>query len=118
MDLKAGYHQIRVHEQDILKIAFRTHEGHYEFVVMPFGHTNAPATFQCLMNDVFRPYLCKFILVFFDSILVYSKSWTEHHSHLQIVLSTLFDHQLFAKASKCRFKVPQVDYLGHVISAQ
>ena len=116
LDLLSGYHQIRLQEDDIPKTAFHTLKGDYEFLVMPFGFTNALATFQSLINDFFRLYLRKFILVFFDDILVYSKSWEDHLTDLQIVLQILSTNNLFAKESKCRFGVSQVDYLGHVIS--
>lgn len=116
IDLRAGYHQIKVKGEDIHKTAFVTSSGHYEFKVMPFGLTNAPATFQALMNEVFRTKLREYVLVFFDDILVYSPSEEAHPHHLREVLYILQKHQLYAKRSKCSFAQTQVDYLGHVIT--
>ena len=99
------------------KTAFRTHEGLYEFLIMAFGLTNAPATFQALMNEVLHPFLHRFILVFFDDILVYSDSWAEQLRHLRLVFDALRAHRLFVKRSKCSFGTSSVAYLGHVVSA-
>ncbi|XP_026410826.1 uncharacterized protein LOC113306056 [Papaver somniferum] len=118
IDLRAGYHQIRVYPPDTYKTAFKTHQGHYEFMVMPFGLTNAPTSFQALMNDVFKPHFRKFILVFFDDILVYSPDMDTHLKNLEITLSTLKQHTLFAKLSKCSFGQDKVEYLVHIISKE
>jgi hypothetical protein len=102
-------------EENIPKTAFRTHEGHYDFLVMPFGLCNAPSTFQSLMNHVFHPFLCHFVLVFFDDILIYKKTWTDHLSHLDRLLHLLSRHQCFLKQSKCAFGVSKVKYFDHLV---
>ncbi|XP_039034121.1 uncharacterized protein LOC120170212, partial [Hibiscus syriacus] len=117
IDLRSGYHQLKIQEKDIPKTALRTRYGHYEFIVMPFGVTNAPAAFMDLMNRIFQPYLDQFVVVFIDDILVYSKSHEEHSTHLRIVLQILRDKKLYAKLSKCEFWLNEVIFLGHVISA-
>ena len=117
IDLRSGYHQLRIRESDVPKTAFRTRYGHYEFLVMSFGLTNAPAAFMDLMNRVFCPYLDRFVIVFIDDILVYSRSELEHERHLGWVLQTLRRHQLYVKFSKCEFWLSRVGFLGHVVSA-
>ncbi|GJT68626.1 putative reverse transcriptase domain-containing protein [Tanacetum coccineum] len=118
IDLRSGYHQLRVHEEDIPKSAFRTHYGHYEFQVMPFGLTNAPAVFMDLMNRICKPYLDKFVIVFIDDILIYSKNKEEHEGHLKLILELLKKEELYAKFSKCEFWIPKVQFLGHVIDSK
>ncbi|GJZ16563.1 putative reverse transcriptase domain-containing protein [Tanacetum coccineum] len=118
IDLRSGYHQLRVKEQDISKTAFRTRYGHYEFLVMPFGLTNAPAVFMDLMNRVFHEFLDKFVIVFIDDILVFSKSKEEHEEHLRTVLQILRQEKLYAKFSKCEFWLSKVAFLGHIVSAE
>ncbi|KAM1286042.1 hypothetical protein ACFX2J_000134 [Malus domestica] len=118
IDLRSGYYQLKIKDDDVHKTAFRTRYGHYEFLVMPFGLTNAPAAFMRLMNEVFQEYLDKFVIVFIDDILVYSKSKSDHIRHLNLVLRKLRDHRLYAKFSKCEFWLDQVAFLGHVVSAQ
>ncbi|GJQ92753.1 putative reverse transcriptase domain-containing protein [Tanacetum coccineum] len=118
IDLRSGYHQLRVREEDIPKTAFRTRYGHYKFQVMPFGLTNAPAVFMDLMNRVCKPYLDKFVIVFIDDILIYSKNKKEHEEHLKLILELLKKEELYAKFSKCEFWIPKVQFLGHVIDSE
>ncbi|GJX03174.1 putative reverse transcriptase domain-containing protein [Tanacetum coccineum] len=118
IDLRSGYHQLRVREEDIPKTAFRTRYGHYEFQVMPFGLTNAPAVFMDLMNRVCKPYLDKFVIVFIDDILIYSRNEEEHANHLRIILELLRKEKLYAKFSKCDFWIHIVQFLGHLIDSQ
>jgi hypothetical protein len=118
LDLRSGYHQIKMHEGDVEKTTFRTHHGHFEFLVMPFGLTNAPSTFQSLMNEIFNKVTCKFVLVFFDDILIYSKTWDEHLQHLLIVFKILRANRLYVRREKCSFAQEEVIYLGHIIGRQ
>ncbi|GKB30532.1 putative reverse transcriptase domain-containing protein [Tanacetum coccineum] len=118
IDLRLGYHHLRVHEKDIPKTTFRTCYRHYEFQVMPFGLTNAPAVFMDLINRVCKPYLDEFVIVFIDDILIYSKSKQEHEKHLKLILELLKKKELYAKFSKCQFCIPKVHFLGHVVNSQ
>lgn len=117
IDLQQGYNQVRINPADMPKTAFSTRYGHYEFVVMPFGLCNAPATFQRLMNDMFRPYLDEFVVVYLDDILIFSKDKTKHLEHLRIVFTLLREHQYFAKLIKCAFFVFETDFLGHMVAS-
>ncbi|KAK1419615.1 hypothetical protein QVD17_28835 [Tagetes erecta] len=118
IDLKSGYHQLRVYEEDIPKTAFRTRYGHYEFTVMPFGLTNAPAIFMDMMNRICKPYLDKFIIVFIDDILIYSKNESDHVEHLRTLLKLLRTERLYAKFIKCEFWLHEIQFLGHVINSE
>nr|GFB43409.1 putative reverse transcriptase domain-containing protein [Tanacetum cinerariifolium] len=118
IDLRLGYHQLRVREEDIPKTTFRTRYGHYEFQVMPFRLTNASAVFMDLMNQLCKPYLDKFMIDFIDDILIYSKDEKEHEDHLKAILELLKKEELYAKFSKCEFWIPKVQFLGHVIDSQ
>nr|GEY86536.1 putative reverse transcriptase domain-containing protein [Tanacetum cinerariifolium] len=115
IDLRSGYHQLRVREEDIPKTAFRTRYGHFEFTVMTFGLTNAPAVFMDLMNRICKPYLDKFVIVFIDDILIYSRSEEEHEAHLKTILDLLKKEKLYVKFSKCEFWLKEVQFLGHVV---
>ncbi|GKB75935.1 putative reverse transcriptase domain-containing protein, partial [Tanacetum coccineum] len=118
IDLRSGYHQLLVRDEDIPKTAFRTRYGHYEFQVMPFGLINAPTVFMNLMNRVCKPYLDKFVIVFIDDILIYSKSKEEHEERLKLILELLKKEELYAKFSKCDFCLSKVQFLGHVIDSE
>jgi hypothetical protein len=118
IDLRSGYHHVRIRESDIPKIAFRTRYGLYEYTMMSFGLMNAPTYFMYLMNKVFMEYLDKFVVVFIDDILVYSEMEEEHEEHLRLVLEKLRANQLYAKFSKCEFWLIEVAFLSHVISAR
>jgi hypothetical protein len=118
MDLRQGYYQVRIKEEDILKTACNTCYGHYEFVVMPFGVTNVPAAFMDLMHRIFRPYLDKLVVVFINDILIYSKCPKEHATHLKLVLDKLRENELYAKFSKCELWLDKVAFLGYVISKE
>ena len=117
-DLRSGYHQLKIKDEDVHKTTFRTRYKHYEFLVMPFGLTNAPTDFMDLMNLVFRSYLAQFVVVFIDDILVYSKDREDHDTHLRVVLETLRKEQLYAKLSKYEFWLREVFFLGHIISEE
>ena len=116
IDLRSGYHRIKIRPEDIPKITFSTRYGLYEYLVMSFGLTNAPAHFMYLMNSMFIPELDKFTVVFSDDILVYSENVEDHEEHLRVVLTRLREHKLYAKFSKCEFWLKKVPFLGHVLS--
>jgi hypothetical protein len=116
IDLRSGYHQLKIRVSDIPKTAFTTRYGLYEYTVMSFGLTNAPAYFMYMMNKVFMEYLDKFVVVFIDDILIFSKTEEEHAEHLRLVLQKLREHKLYAKRSKCEFWLKEVSFLGHIVS--
>jgi hypothetical protein len=118
LDICSGYHQVRMHPDDLEKTTCRMHQGLFEFLIMLFGFTNTPITFQALLNEVLKPFLCHFVLVFFDDILIYNFSWMKHLRHVHLVLTMLQEHQLFLKHSKCVFSMQEVAYLCHVISEE
>ena len=116
IDLRSGYHQIKIRPEDIPKMVFSTRYGLYEYLVMSFGLTNAPAYFMYLINSVFMPELDKFVVMFIDDILIYSENEVDHAKHLRVVLSRLRKHKLYAKFSKCEFWLKKVPFLDHILS--
>src|SRR5215212_3810604 len=118
IDLTSGYHQIRIKNEDILKTAFRCRYGYYEFLIMPFRLTNVLATFQAVMQDILRPYLDGFVLVYIDDILIFSKTKKDHFKHIHLVLNKLRENQLYAKPSKCNFLTDSIEYLGHIVTSE
>jgi hypothetical protein len=118
IDMRLGYYQLRIRSEDVPKTAFVTRYGQHEFIVMPFGLTNAPGYFMNLMNKMFMKELDKFVVVFIDDILIYSRSTKEHGQHLRIVLGKLRDHQLYDKFSKCEFWLQKVSFLGHILTTE
>ncbi|XP_058754567.1 uncharacterized protein LOC131627728 [Vicia villosa] len=118
LDMRSGYHQLRMAHGEEHKTAFKTHNGHFEYLVMPFGLTNAPASFQALMNQVFQQFLRKFVIIFFDDLLVYSKSFEDHLAHIHLIFQTIRDNHLFLNKNKCAFAEPRVEYLGHFITKE
>ena len=116
IDMRLGYHQLKVMQEDVPKTTFQTRHGHYEFLVLSFGLTYAPAFFIDFMNRVFKPFLHKFVVVFIDDILVYSKTKEEHTDHRRMVLEALEEHKLYAKLKKCEFWLEKVHFLGHMVS--
>lgn len=111
--MRSGYHQLRMAHGEEHKTTFKTHSRHFEYLVMPFGLTNVPASFQALMNHVFKPFLRKFVIIFFDDLLVYSQSPADHFHHLKLIFQTIRDNKLFLNKSKCGFALPRVEYIGH-----
>lgn len=118
IDLRSGYHQLKIWDSDVPKTTFCTRYGHYEFLVMSFGLANSPTAFMDLMNKVFRPYIDFFVIIFIDDILIYSRSLGEHEQHLRVVIQTLLEQKLYAKFSKCEFWLESVAFLGHIISGE
>ena len=118
IDLRSGFHHLKIKDSDVHKTTFRRRYEHYEFLVMPFGLTNAPATFMDLMNRVFQPYLDQFVVVFIDDILMYSKDRESHDTHIRVVLETLRKEQLYAKLSQFKFWLTEVSFLGHIVSEE
>eukprot|EP00253_Pinus_taeda_P032703 PITA_32703 len=115
LDLRGGYHQVRSTEQDVWKTTFKTKQGLFEWMLMPFRLCNAPTTFMRAMNDIFQPFIDDFVLVYLDDILVFSKSWVEHVCHVKKVLDVLKKEKFFVKLSNCEFKKTSLGYLGHIV---